>query len=302
MDIHEYWNSGAAALAISTGIACFGILVGPPLLLGIIRYKQFGIRKNRTLLTLLTPTICWINIWQLYLIRTLEVIHFTLGPLPEPVCCFKVTAKVFIISMTILQLDAYVVTRYVLIFCLKNPLSINDTFWNKVITLCTAFLSIIAAATGAFVSSCKKSAFGICNNHQTEPISLDVSLIYFVVLIIGSLLLHLVVKIRIWVHEREVKVFPENQLVLFKSTIVKEMKKTEMWVFSAVFFIFIVFLILIDNPGFVSAAEDMAHDNFATIFVHLAAPVILMFALVLLFYRQKALRTFVWVEIKSLFS
>ena len=302
MDTNEFFNWGSATLVASIGIASLGIIIGPPLLLGIINYQRFGTDRNRTVLNLLTSTICWVNIWQLYIIRSLEILHFTAGPLPEQVCCFKITVKNFIISTTVLLLDAKAVTRYLFIFWIRNPMSLNDTFWHTIITACIVLFSVLVAGVGAIGSECKSSVFGICNREQIEQIHSDIPLMYLEALVAGSILLHVAIMIRIWFFEHSVKIFPAGELVFYKSAFVKELKKTEMWLFAAAFFLFIIMLVVIENPGMIQVfeAEGFVHNNFTTLFAHLVAPVLLMFAFVVLFYRKQVVRTHVQDEIKHL--
>ena len=106
-----------AALFGFIGVATFGIIIGTPLLYGIISFERLGQFGKRTLLNMLSATICWINIWQMVIDRTLEIILFTTGPWPYYLCNIKVGFKVFLISSMALVLN---------VICPAEPLLILE--------------------------------------------------------------------------------------------------------------------------------------------------------------------------------
>ena len=64
-------------------------------------------------------------------------------PLPVSFCFVHIVMKVVGKSMMLLLLDAILVTKYVLIFWLKNPGAVNDEFWCAFINIWVAVASVV---------------------------------------------------------------------------------------------------------------------------------------------------------------
>ena len=293
-----------AALFGFIGVATFGIIIGTPLLYGIISFERLGQFGKRTLLNMLSATICWINIWQMVIDRTLEIILFTTGPWPYYLCNIKVGFKVFLISSMALTFNATAVTRYLFIFWIKSPMALNDKFWHKVIvmwiTLCTCVLTTVALLG----SENKSTIYGICAGTAINPKEQDLPLLFVGALIIASILLHLVIKIRIMIFESNVKLFPKPQLDFYKRAFITAMKKTEMFSFAANFACFSILSAAIVNTMRIKTLTNQTLSsipNAMTVwFFHLVAPTLFMFTVVISFYRKEAVRKYVFKEIKAL--
>ena len=79
-------------------------------------------------LIIILALACWTGIVQLT-IPIVDNIRFLTWPFPASFCYVHILAKVVLKSVTLLHLDAIIITKYVLIFWLKNPGAVNDEFW-----------------------------------------------------------------------------------------------------------------------------------------------------------------------------
>lgn len=66
--------------------------------------------------------------------------RYLYGPLPLPVCRMNQYFKLCFTSQLYLLFVSVSISRYVYIFCLKNPAAFKDEFWSKLISIGTAFL------------------------------------------------------------------------------------------------------------------------------------------------------------------
>lgn len=302
MDIYTSLTERSLVHDASVAAAVVGVVVGPPMLIGIIGFERFGSDKKRTLLNMLTTTVCWINIWLLVIVRTLEILRFCSGPLPAVLCCFKVSLKFFLVCSMALALDAVVVTRHVYIFWLRNPAAFKDDFWHRFaaiwITTCSGILTVI----GFSGSGCQSLAFRICTGTQIVANEPDLPSVLLGAVVMVSILLHVVVKVRVRIYESKAKVFPETGLIFYKTSFIKEMKNTELTSFIANLICFVIMALAVGSS---IAMKSLTTENInlypnylLVLFVHLVAPTLFVFAFTAFLYRKEALRRFLLEELK----
>ena len=306
MDLYSSLIERSLSHDVSVGVAVVSVVVGPPLLVGIIGFERFGSDKKRTLLNMLTTSVCWINIWLLVIVRTLEILRFSSGPLPSGLCCFKVSLKFFLVCSMALGLDAVAITRHVYIFWLKNPAAFKDEFWHRFaaiwITACSGILTVVGFAG----TDCKSLAFRVCNGSGIVTNEQDLPSVLLGVAITTSIALHVVVKVRVWIYESKAKVFPETGLVSYKSTFIKEMKKTELSSFVANLVCFFIMASAVASSvrmKTITTENLNLYPNYLLVlFVHLVAPTLFVIAFTASLYRKQALRRFVSEELRSKFN
>jgi hypothetical protein len=101
---------------------------------GIIWYERFGTDNRRTLTNELLTNLCWTIIVSIF-ISFLNLARYIFGPLPAYYCFFQLLLKVVSKTVILLFLDAILLTRYLMIFWLKNPSAIKDDFWGSFLGL-----------------------------------------------------------------------------------------------------------------------------------------------------------------------
>jgi hypothetical protein len=146
----------------SVVVAIISIAFGTPAFYFIIWYERFGSDKKRTLMNKLVSGICWSGIeWNL-ISQTTFVLRFTYGPLPSWICfCVFILRKAIIIQCFI-YLNAIAVTRYILIFWLKNPAALKDEFWYLFVNLWTVLFSFMLPIVRAVVPGNQLLELYIC--------------------------------------------------------------------------------------------------------------------------------------------
>ena len=72
------------------------VVVCAPLLYAAIWHGRFGSDSKKTLVDLLASLLCWILIFYLVVIQVIDILIYTLGPLPYGVCFLQVYLKVLI--------------------------------------------------------------------------------------------------------------------------------------------------------------------------------------------------------------
>jgi hypothetical protein len=69
-------------------------VVSVPLLYATIWHGRFGSDNKRTLVDLLSSLICWTLIFHSVVIQFLDILIYTVGPLPNYLCFLQVYLKV----------------------------------------------------------------------------------------------------------------------------------------------------------------------------------------------------------------
>jgi len=107
------------------------VLLG--LCLGIIWYERFGSDLKRILLNRLVSCICWCLVKGMILYWSADVSSYIYRPFPEWVCFMQTILRNSFVTRLIVLFDAIIISRYIFIFHLKNPLHFDDDFWCRFI-------------------------------------------------------------------------------------------------------------------------------------------------------------------------
>jgi len=91
--------------------------------------------RTSTLLDKFMAKICLLCVIYLILFILTEPLRCTLGPFPEYICFFKGLLAFAVILQILMFLMAIVVTKYIFVFFLSNPLGIDDDFWCRFISI-----------------------------------------------------------------------------------------------------------------------------------------------------------------------
>jgi hypothetical protein len=76
--------------------------------------------------------------------------RFLYGPLPGPICSLVMYLKNVVAIQTMLFLDAILISKYFLIFQIKNPLGFCDDFWTRFISIWIVIGSHLLQFVGDF--------------------------------------------------------------------------------------------------------------------------------------------------------
>ena len=106
------------------------IVIIPVLLSGMIWFDKYGSDNRRTFLNRLYESFRIVVLEMILVLQLTEIFRFMYGPMPRIFCFLKTLARTSYTFQILFYLDAIAITRYVLIFCLKNPVAFQDEFWN----------------------------------------------------------------------------------------------------------------------------------------------------------------------------
>jgi hypothetical protein len=93
----------------------------------------------------------WNMLKQVLLINKIFLYRFTWGPLPGIICTFNAFLKTAATVPAIIFFDGMVISKYFLIFWLKNPYSFHDDFWNRFISIWTISFSHLSQFVADFM-------------------------------------------------------------------------------------------------------------------------------------------------------
>ena len=97
---------------------------------GIIWFERFGTDAKRSLLNKLVSNISWNGFVSIPLIELVDFAIYFFGPIGESLCFLFTVFRNMMKTNVLLFLDAIVLSRYIIIFWLKNPASVQDDFWS----------------------------------------------------------------------------------------------------------------------------------------------------------------------------
>lgn len=118
-------------------------IVGVILHLGIIWYENHRTDHKSTLVSRLISVISWNTIVSTPVFQVSDTLNYFFGPLSKTVCFTSLVFRNMVKSNLLFFLDGIIISRYFLIFWLKNPLSVQDDFWVRFIALMSVVFSFI---------------------------------------------------------------------------------------------------------------------------------------------------------------
>ena len=116
------------------------------LLFGAILFERFGSYQKRTLVNRLFTSLCWTSIASL-LLGVTDTFRYILGPFPPTICLFQHFLKKIVKDAILVFYNAITVSRYLLIFWIRNPTAVDDDFWSSVLNIWV----VSACALSSFV-------------------------------------------------------------------------------------------------------------------------------------------------------
>jgi len=119
------------------------VSISSSLLYSIIYYERNCLNRNRTFVNKLVSLLCSLCIEYGFTATATDILRCFLGPFPIIFCRLEELTKISYLQQKLLILDAVLISRYIFIFLLKNPLAFKDDFWSKFISLLTRTSSFI---------------------------------------------------------------------------------------------------------------------------------------------------------------
>jgi hypothetical protein len=178
------------------GIALFLTLLGELLTSGGIWYDYCTSNTYKTLVHRISTAIAWMILIMIPVLEVLDVMRFLFGPMPELFCLFNIIFRNTIKTQMLLFGDFFIVTRYALIFHLKNPYALEDKFCILFISLWNLIFSFIYNFVFFILPGKKPFSYYICadidpaaDSNLTSQINIYIE--------VFSLLLHLALNTRI---------------------------------------------------------------------------------------------------------
>ena len=113
------------------------------LLYGIVWFEHFGSDAKRMFRNRQVSAICWNAMIGVPVIHLLDTINYFGGNFTTSFCSFVSLFRNLIKTNGLLLLNSTIVSKYVSIFWLKNPASVEDEFWSLFVCIWSVGFSCI---------------------------------------------------------------------------------------------------------------------------------------------------------------
>ena len=137
---HEFFHPRFSLIIISA----LSVILTPlviALLYSIIWFERNCSDSKRTLINRLVSAICRTCICFFILPQSIDLFRYIYGPLPHRLCYFNLYIKNVFTIQDMVFTNAILISKYVYIFVLKNPLGFQDEFWYKFVFLWSTVFS-----------------------------------------------------------------------------------------------------------------------------------------------------------------
>ena len=193
--------------------AIFIHILNAALFYGIIWYERFGTDYKRTLTNKITTLICWNGLFDIPIVTLTNIAIYFFGPLNDKHCFLFLVFRNIIKSNIFLFLDAIIITRYIFIFWLKNPASVNDGFWSALIGFLTILFSSLLNLTVYFFPQRQSMHYYACGDMDPSADFERRKIMNAQTEILVCFILHavIIVKIRRFKSQNKFKVSPNNK-------------------------------------------------------------------------------------------
>ena len=176
---------------------------------GIIWYEHYGTDNKRTLVNKLVSLICRILIQWFIFCQPSDIIRYTFGPLPTIACAFQQIVKSSLKFQILLCFDALQITKFILIFVLKNPSAVQDDFWSIILSIWIVGVSTIQSFITFFVHGRKPLNYYTCADVDMIPVLNEARRTYGEIEI-ASFLILIIIQAKIVHYKSNVKVVPKD--------------------------------------------------------------------------------------------
>jgi len=212
-EFEEFYRKDASKIVIVISVFLVN-LISSLLMYAIVWYERFGADQKRILTNKLVSMICWNGIIGVQTYFVLDFIMFVFAPFTTSTCLFFKMIRSMIKSNFLTFLNAIAISKYVFIFWMKNPGSLQDDFWSLFLTLWTVGFSFIWNVTrfaylqpsDLYVNFCTKvNPVNEKNTNNNKNSQVEV---------LVCLILHIAItaRIQIFKHQEAKRVQPTSQI------------------------------------------------------------------------------------------
>ena len=134
----------------------------------IIWYEKFGSDSKRILTNKLVSMICRYAIFGVQFTFFSDTLVFLLAPFSNYSCWAMAFVRLTIISNIVTFLNFIVLSKYIFIFWMKNPGSVQDDFWTVFISMWTFVFSFIISLVKILIPRKGIIFLYICLNSDPE--------------------------------------------------------------------------------------------------------------------------------------
>ena len=283
------------------------IILNMGLLLGLIWYERYGSDNRRTLMNKLFSSLCWVGIAH-DLHSVLDFLRYLFGPNFSTLCAIQNFLKVTATSMFLLFYDSILLTKYVLVFKLKNPGAVNDDFWCRFINVWVCSASLLYDGTRYVLPGKMNFSYYICSG--TSPSS-DMELPKRGGSLVenSSLILYLAVLFRILIHKKGQQGIPARRSATSRFRI-EDLVNVEANTIAKVTSNFIIISLFAVYIYFYGKLKTMHHQeynfypNYLFIYFHMLlwTPFHIFISLALFYARHQNLRETLLRELNNFFT
>ena len=278
-------NNPFRALSIATFVALIVLIL--PLIYGIVWFEIHGSDKQRILSNKLVSSCCWTVIECGIFVQFPHIIRYIFGPLPQGLCFFLIIIQSAIVSDFLLLFDAMAITKYIIIYVLKNPSKLNNEFWHVFIVIWVKGFSFICQASWHICLSHQPMGFYICSGNNPLNESNPPAKIKGVIEIF-SLLLHIYVYGRIRLCKTSSAIGPQTHNFFLKLLSLADIEELSVATFVVTIFNFLGLSMTPINMVFLNKLDPkllVQYPYFICVYyIFLISPTLVTFFALLLYY------------------
>ena len=200
---------------VSLAISMLGILLCSFSLSAIIWYEKYGIDQKRTIINMYSAMFCWVCLEFLFFIQIPESVRFVYGPLPIIICHGQSIMRNCIVAMWLSYMNASIITKYFLIFWIKNPAAFYNEFWCIFVSICIHFFPFLIELSRVFLAADQTLGFNICTGRDPSATEKKDSSVFGMIIFLSGIL-HAAIYIRIFAHNHKEEGFFKSKTAIFK--------------------------------------------------------------------------------------
>ena len=144
-------------------------LFGALLSLTIIWFEKSRSGYMNTLMDKLKVYFCWVTLLSAPIIKTLNILNYYFGPLNYSTCFFLNVFRNIFKSNMLFYFNCIAISRYIFIFWMKNPTSIDENFWATMISLSSILFSCILNTVASLLPQRYSIFLYICSDTDPTP-------------------------------------------------------------------------------------------------------------------------------------
>jgi len=181
------------------------VSISSSLLYSIIYFEKNCLNRNKTFLNKLVSLLCSLCIEFGFLATTTDILRCFLGPFPIMLCRLEELVKISYLQQKLLILDAVLISRFIFIFLLKNPLASKDDFWSRFVSMFIRTSSFTAQVV--FMHLSPNEAINVYTCAGLKPVinkDVTTSQINVTVIALFTVIVHVTIPTVIYFYKRKV--------------------------------------------------------------------------------------------------